>query len=209
MSERDRHHRLDAELRTLFEAGDLDATATLFLRHYGPHIMAFLIDRTRNPTTAADVFGQFAEDFWSGLPNFRWQASLRAWAFTLARNAAYQQAHAADNRVERNVTLPPDSQFNLEFRRCQSTVRQYLMTKTKTRFRDLVQRHLDEEDLLLLVLRVDQALSWTELVAVLHPSEGPKSAEQEQRLSANLRKRFSRLKDRLRTLAVSEGLLEE
>jgi RNA polymerase sigma-70 factor (ECF subfamily) len=72
------HEQLEQELRDHFERGDLERTATLFLDRHGREILGFLLNRTRNPTTSADIFSQFAEDFWKGFPGFSWRSSLRA-----------------------------------------------------------------------------------------------------------------------------------
>ena len=72
--------QFDAELRQIFEQGDLSQTATLFLARYGGEITGFLTNRLRSSTKGGGVFSEFAEDFWKGLPSFTWRSSLRAWA---------------------------------------------------------------------------------------------------------------------------------
>jgi RNA polymerase sigma-70 factor (ECF subfamily) len=61
---------------------------------------------------------------------------------------------------------------------------------------------LDAIEQTLLVLRVDQRLSWEEIADVL---AGPGPGE--SLTPAALRKRYERLKDKLRRLARAEGLL--
>jgi len=53
----------------------------------------------------------------------------------------------------------------------------------------------------LLILRIDRSLSWTEVASVM-------STPEEQVDARTVAKRFQRVKERLRKLAESEGLLQ-
>jgi RNA polymerase sigma-70 factor (ECF subfamily) len=53
----------------------------------------------------------------------------------------------------------------------------------------------------MIILRFDRGLSWTEVAQVLAAGGAPVD-------EAALRKRFERLKKRLRELAIAEGLLD-
>ena len=202
----DSHATFNARLRESFEGGDLDRTATLFIQRYGQELQAFLVDRLRSQSAASEVFSQFAEDLWRGLPTFAWRASMRSWAYTLARNRAYQYRKSPHQQPRRNVTFGADSRFAVELTRLRSATLEHRKTEVKSRIRELRQK-LSEEDQVLLVLRVDRELSFRELAVVLSDEGTDLDDDQVSRLATNLRQRFQKVKKRLRTLAAEEGLL--
>ncbi len=93
---------LEDDVHARCERGDFDGAATLALRALGGEIFGFLLATHRNETTASDAFAAFAEGLWSGLPPFQWNASLRAWAYAVARNVS-RRARRDDARRERRV----------------------------------------------------------------------------------------------------------
>ncbi len=199
------HEDLERELREHWERGDLERTATLFLERYGQEILGFLASRLRNATTSADVFSQFAEDFWKGLPGFSWRSSLRAWAYALARNAAYRHSRAPAQR-QLHQTFGEDSPFGQQVAQHRTNTQLYMKTEVKSRMRELRER-LSEEDQTLLILRVDRKLSWKDLAVAL--SETDAEGAELARKATNLRQRFQHAKSRLRALAVADGLLSD
>jgi RNA polymerase sigma-70 factor, ECF subfamily len=199
------HEQVDRELREHFERGELERTATLFLERYGQEILGFLLSRLRNATTSADVFSQFAEDFWKGLPGFSWRSSLRAWAYALARNAAYRHRQAPAQR-QVHQTFGEESPFAQQVALHRTNTQLYMKSEVKSRMRELRER-LTEEEQTLLILRVDRKLSWKELAVAL--SETDADAAELARKATNFRQRFQQVKHRLRALAVAEGLLPD
>jgi RNA polymerase sigma-70 factor (ECF subfamily) len=194
----------EAAQRQAFEEGSLDEVAARLIERHGAAILAFLRDRLRDDGAAQEVYAQFLEDLWRGLPGFGFRASLRSWAFTLARNAAARQLRDPARRRARNQALPADSRLEPAELLPRSPTPAYKQTLMKERLRDL-RRRLPEEDQTLLVLRVDQRFSWEELLEVLHRPQ----TEGEERVKelARLRQRFKRAKDVLRKLAEAEGLI--
>jgi len=198
------HEQLDAELRQHFERGDYERTATLFLERYGPEISSFLTGRMRSPTKSADVFSQFAEDFWKGLPGFSWRSSLRAWAYALARNAAYRYGKSAGRAAHQ--TFSEDSPFAEQVARHRTNTQLYMQTEVKSRMRAL-REQLAEDEQTLLILRVDRGMSWQDLAVAFSDTE--LDAAELKRQATNLRQRFQKVKRQLRSLAVAEGLLAD
>lgn len=197
--------QFELELRKHFERGDFERIATLFLERYGHELLGFLCDRLHSSTKGADVFSTFAEDFWRGLPGFAWRSSLRAWAYALARNAAYRYTHGEGQN--RHRTFSDDSPFGLELARLRTNTQLHKQTEVKSRMRALRER-LSEEEQTLLILRVDRGMSYKEIAVVLGGSQELDAAEV-ARQAANLRQRFQQVKARLRSLAVEDGLLED
>src|SRR5688572_25981948 len=99
--------RAEAEqsIRALHAAGDLDGATTLAVETYGPELYGFLQALARDEDLAGEAFSTFAEDLWKGLPRFRWESSLRTWAYALARNALHRVRRDPARRAGRNVPL--------------------------------------------------------------------------------------------------------
>jgi RNA polymerase sigma-70 factor (ECF subfamily) len=188
---------LDREVAALRRQGDLEAAATLAIRTLGPEILGYLTALLHDAGDASEVFSQFAEDLWRGLGSFRGEASLRTWAYRLARHAALR--HRRDpyrRRGERFETTQA------------SVVAGSIVASTAIRHEQRAQQlaklrsKLAEDEQTLLILRVDRGLSWSEVAEVLRGDDGVRPEE------AALRKRFERLKDKLAKAAREEGLIE-
>ena len=67
---------------------------------------------------------------------------------------------------------------------------------------------LSQDERTLLILRIDRGLSWSEVAVVLLGPNGDMDEEAIGREAAACRKRFERVKARLRKMADAAGLLE-
>lgn len=185
---------LEPKLRTLHDAGDLPAVATLAVRGYGPEILGYLYAIARDEQRATDAFATFLEDLWFGIPKFAWRSSLRTWLYVIARNAFTRQLRDAA-RGRRGVPLSQVPELAEIAERTRTTT----MTFLRTAARDRVQRlreALDADEQTLLILRVDRKMEWSEIAVVLNGDADDKASIARQ--SAALRKRFERLLLRLR-----------
>jgi RNA polymerase sigma-70 factor (ECF subfamily) len=181
----------------LLEAGDLAAAAEAVVRDYGPQILGYLTSVLRNESDAADVFSQFTEDLWRGLPGFRRECPLRVWAYKVAWHAAAR--HLRDPFRARGRRLE-----TTELSRVADEVRSSVMlgrAVARRRGIDRLRETLAPDEQTLLVLRLDRGLSWREVATVL--AEDGTAVDEPA-----LRKRFERLKERLAAMARDEGLLE-
>jgi RNA polymerase sigma-70 factor (ECF subfamily) len=186
---------LEKELSAHLARGEVDRAATVAIEEYGPAILGYL-GSMLDEDDAQDAFSLFAESLWRGLPGFRWECSLRAWAYRLAWCAVARVMR--DPYRRRGQRLPTSAASRLAASVAASTA---LARQARSdRFRKL-RDALDPEDRTLLVLRLDRELPWDEIVSVLSTESAPVTA-------AALRKRFERLKARLAELARAEGLLE-
>lgn len=195
----------EAEIRALSEAGNNDVATTRALELYADEIGGYLGAFMRSEAHAGDVFSQWAEDVWRGLPNFRWTSSLRTWSYTLARNAAHRFRRSPNNRAQNNLPLEVNSRVSNLVQDVRDSTALFLKTQVKDRMRGL-RDQLEEEDQTLLILRVDRRLDWTEVASVMLEAADPEPTAVKQKAAA-LRKRFERLKRRLRELAEAEGVL--
>ncbi|MFO0582077.1 MAG: sigma-70 family RNA polymerase sigma factor [Anaeromyxobacter sp.] len=186
---------LEGQIREELAAGQQATAATRALEALGPGVLGYLFSMLE-PDDARDAFSLFAEDLWKGLPGFRFECSLRGWAYRVAYRAAarvmregykVRREHLPTSMASRlAASIAPDSGLEPGSRR--------------DRLAQL-RSELSPEDRTLLVLRVDRGLEWDEVAAAL--------AETGEDVSpAALRKRFERLKDRLAGLARERGLVD-
>jgi RNA polymerase sigma-70 factor (ECF subfamily) len=184
----------EERIASLLAAGDPEGAATAALERYGPSVLGYLCSLL-DEDDAHDAFSLFAEDLWRGLPSFRGECSLRAWAFRLAWHASCRVRR--DPYRARGRRLPSSAASRLAASVAASTVYTGSRREGLRRLRE----QLEPEDQTLLVLRVDRELEWDEVAAVLSGENG------EIVTAPALRKRFERLKDKLAELARAEGLL--
>lgn len=196
----------EARIRAACERRDYSDAATLTIASYGEEILAFLIARLRNPASGEDVYGAFVEKLWRGLPAFEWRSSIRSWAYRLARNAANDHATSPHNRPRHNLALTQQPALLQLVDRARTTTRAYLRTEVKDRVRDL-RDQLPPDDQMLLFLRVDRDMTWRDLALAMADGAEPLDGEALDKEASRLRKRFERVKDRIRELAEAEGLL--
>ncbi len=183
-----------------------EAAAVGTLNAYGAEIVGFLTFKLKSVPEAHEVFSMFSEDLWIGLPQFSWRCSMRTWVYTLARNAASRYRSAAYRRREHGGDeFATASGVEQAIARVRSATHEYQKTDVKDRFR-LLRDELDEEDQMLLVLRVDRNLSWRDL-ALAMTGDIELTEEALDKEAARLRKAFERVKGELRRLAQREGLL--
>jgi RNA polymerase sigma-70 factor (ECF subfamily) len=186
---------IEERIEELLARGDTRGAATEAIRSFGPRVLGYLRAILRNPSDADEAFSIFAESLWRGIGTFRHECAFRTWAYTLAWNAA---ARLRDDAYRRHArTLGPTAASELaDAIRTTSALRHERQVSAMERLREA----LTPEEQSILVLRIDQGLSWEEVALVLHGSGG--SAE-----TAALRKRFERLKARLAQMARDSGLL--
>jgi RNA polymerase sigma-70 factor (ECF subfamily) len=196
---------IEALIRAAWDANDHEGAAALTIEHYGPELLGFLINLTRDAPVASELFGQFSEDFWRTWQRFEWRCSVRTWAYTLARRTATR--HLARERRHEQHAAPLGSQLSLAVERVRTATMAYQRTDVKDRFQEL-RAQLPEEDQALLILRVDRDLSWLELAEIMLGSESEPNSEQLKTEAARLRKRFQLAKARLRELVEEAGLLD-
>ncbi len=188
-------NELEARVRERCEAGDIDGGLTAAIEGYGPELYGFLLGLAHDRTRADDAFAAACERMWKGLPAFRWTSTLRVWAYQIARNE-FLRAMRDVTRARRQVPLSQVPSVNLAFERVRSTTPPHEQTAVKDRFAEL-RASLDPDDHMLLGLRIDRRMSWSEIVDILGSGD-PATATRE---AAGLRKKFERLKERLREQA--------
>lgn len=170
---------------------------------YGGEVLGFLHAVARDEDLASEAFSVFSEDLLRGLPGFRWDASLRTWAYALARNALHRLRRDPRRRARNNIPLSnPGADISAIVDQVRTQTLPFLRTSVKDELRRL-REALDPDDHALLVLRIDRKMSWKDIARALPGEE----AEELDRRAATLRKRFERAKTMLRELASARGII--
>jgi RNA polymerase sigma-70 factor (ECF subfamily) len=189
---------VETKLAEHIAALDWSGAVTLALRAYGPTILSYHRGVLLDEDAADDVFAHFSERLWRGIKSFRGESSFGTWAYRLAWVAVKQHKRALARRREDRLSSGAMSGLVQQ-------VREQTNLIYRTDVRDqwaTIKASLDEDERSLLLLRVDRRLSWKEIEAVMADS-GETSGE------AALRKRFERLREKLRVLAKKHGLRED
>jgi RNA polymerase sigma-70 factor, ECF subfamily len=181
---------LETRVLERVDAGDVSGAATLAIRGYGPQILGYLTAVLRSDDRAADAFALFSEHLWQGLGAFRRASSLRTWAYKLAVHAAVDVARDASRHRGDPLASSLASSLAEQVR---TETAAFLRTENKTAVQKLREElTLDEQTLL--ILRIDRGLEWEEVADAVGVE------------SATLRKRFERVKEKLRDLAKERGV---
>ncbi len=187
---------LEKVIRTHLDGGALEQAASAAVRGYGPQILGWM--RSSMPAgDADDAFGIFCESLWKQLGSFRGESSLLTWAYHLAMGASRRVI--ADPYRKRGGALAT-AEMEALAQEVRSTTAVHLRQSTADAMTKL-RSQLDFEEQTLLILRVDRDLSWTDIATIMSEQGKPAS-------EPALRKRFERLKAKIKQLAVDEGLLK-
>ena len=199
---------LEAKARVAWEQGDHEKVAEVVLNGYGSELYSFVLGQVHGDASQADdVFSQFSEDFWRGLPGFEWRCSIRAWSYKLSRHACIRYWRSGHKRWERCAPVTLESLVDEIEQRARSTTRVHMRTAVKDKVREL-RDQLDQADRDLLTLRVDRGLSWRDVAFALRSVDEAGSGDDElRRFEAALRQRFVEVKRQIKALARAAGLV--
>jgi RNA polymerase sigma-70 factor (ECF subfamily) len=193
----------EREIRAKLETSGARDAAAAAIELYGGEVLGFLHAVARDEDLASEAFSAFSEDLLRGLPGFRWDASLRTWAYALARNALHRLRRDPRRRARNNVPLSnPGADISAIVEQVRTATLPFLRTSVKDELRRL-REALDPDDHALLVLRIDRKMSWRDIARALPGEE----TEEVDRRAATLRKRFERAKTMLRELATARGII--
>jgi RNA polymerase sigma-70 factor (ECF subfamily) len=188
---------IDRDVAERLARGAVDEAASLALRTLGPAILGWLRAVVRDRDDADDAFARFAENLWASLSSFRHECSLKTWAYRLAWQAALRVLEDPYRRRRERLPTSEATRIADEVRSRTSLERDDVAARRVEKLKAALQP--DEHTMI--ILRFDRGLSWTEVAEVLAAGGAPVD-------EAALRKRFERLKKKLRELAVAEGLLD-
>lgn len=187
----------DAVATALLAAGRSRAAAEEVIRAHAGRIRQYLLAILRDRDAADDASSLWCEWVLRGIAGYRGDAPLRTWAYGVAHNAARRVRSDAFRR--RRCSLSRARSSRLPDPPPSSAARR----ERTGRVLEAIRARLSLDDQGLLALRVDHALDWDAVAAILSPQPGEPPIR-----AAALRKRFERLKERIRRLARAAGALE-
>jgi RNA polymerase sigma factor (sigma-70 family) len=191
---------VEAGIKAAWDRKDFDGAISMALERYGDELFGFLMGLARDQTQAEDAFSAACERMWRGLPAFRWESSLRVWAYRVSRNEFLRTTRDVA-RARKGVPISQVASIQKAIDRARTTTPPEERTEVKDRFAEL-RAELDPEDLMLLGLRIERKMAWADIAKVLAAADDePRDTPPDAREVATLRKRFARLKDRLRERA--------
>jgi RNA polymerase sigma-70 factor (ECF subfamily) len=185
----------DRELRNLVAGGEIDRATEESIRYYGPELLGWLHSVLPAEADAQDAFSALSVELWKSLKRFDGRCSMRTWCYMLARQAAARIRNQP--RREREVLVSSIPSLVAAVTHVWSTTRRREQVAGDVYAE--MRQSLDDEDQTLLVLRVDRGMPWRDIAQVLLGEEA--DAAELDRKAALLRKRFARIKERLRELA--------
>ncbi|HET9596579.1 MAG TPA: sigma-70 family RNA polymerase sigma factor [Anaeromyxobacteraceae bacterium] len=183
-------------MRDLLAAGRFSAAADVIMRELGSFVRRYLRSILRDDADADEAFSSFGEALVRGLVQFRGESAVKTWVLRLAVHEAYDVRTTPWRRRTRRLGTAEASALADEVRG--STAPRLERHRLAV---DRLREHLAPEDQALLVMRVDQELSWAEISDVL-------AGAGEEVSPAALSKRYERIRKRLGDLATRGGLLE-
>ncbi len=195
----------DDDIRAMVEAGSVGDAVEAIVARYGAGIYGYIRRVVGDDATAADGFQVFSVRLWQSVEGFRWEGSLKGWLYVIARNAAYRGLE--DPFRKRGERLGTQEEAALAARWTRTATQQWQRTEEKGRLWEAVAT-LPTQDQELLVLRLGRGLSWKEIATVfVERDEGsePASGGDARAEASRLRKRFERLKGRLRGVMSPSG----
>lgn len=170
----------DGQVRSLVLRGKEREAANQLVSLYGPELQVFLHRVLGEVALVDEAYSATCERLWRGLPSFRWESSLRSWCYVIARREASRTRTRARARSNETTLSAAEGVPAVETHASVSTTRRAQL--------DSLRAALSDEDRDLLVLRVEQELSWKEIASAFLEEDG--EVDQIERESARLRQRF-------------------
>lgn len=187
---------LDAAVAAWCTRGDVGEAVSAILRELGPGLGGYLAAILRNDDDAHDVLAEVAVQLLTALPRFRGDSTVKTWTYRIAWRTAMRHRHHPQRRRITALRSSLVGQVAAEVRRSTAAYR-----RTASRhWLERIRAELAPADQSLLTLRLDRGMSWTEVAQVMGGGDAASDV-------AALRKRYERIKDRLRKAAARDGLL--
>jgi RNA polymerase sigma factor (sigma-70 family) len=157
---------------------------------YGPEVSGFFAGTLRDDGAAFEAFQEWSVKVWEGLPSFRWTSSVRVWAFSIAHRTLQGLRRSRGRKLKREAWLDTNDALELSAA---------VWTRTRPHERTDAKNWLTRQiealpaiDRQLLILRIEQEMTYAEIAAVLGAEPGKGDP------AARLRKRCERLINKLR-----------
>ncbi|MBL8954324.1 MAG: sigma-70 family RNA polymerase sigma factor [Myxococcaceae bacterium] len=179
----------EAHAKALHGDGAFDACAAEALRLYGAEVEGYVRATVPARVDPDEVWAATCAAMVEGLPRFQWRSTLRTWLYQVARFTLRQlgdQARRVEGVPLSQVTRPSKLEARV-------SVKPSFLSETVQAKLGELREGLDEEDRTLLYLRIERDLPWRDIAELL-----VEQGEDVDARAAALRKRFERVKQRLR-----------
>jgi RNA polymerase sigma-70 factor (ECF subfamily) len=186
---------LDARVTALLATGDHASAAAAVVRDLGPAICGYLVAVLHSDDDGREVFAETCEQLLLSIERFRGDSSVKTWAYRIAWRTAMRWKSDGFRRRVRPLVTGEESALAAAVR---DSTAAYQRSEAKG-WLSQVRDALSPDEQSLLILRLDRDMSWSDVAAVM----GDRGDD-----AARWRKRYERLKDKLRTWAERDGLLE-
>lgn len=172
----------------------LEDVFNLILGEYGHELIGYFRARTFDVARSEDVYQQWCLRVWRYLGSFRGDSTIRTWLYCLARSCLRQYANTShqNDSIDQNQL----EQMPAKLLRTQTSL--WRKTESKNKLWEVCKSLSDEEQELLL-LRVMRRMSWADIAFIVNEDKDLDD-ETLKREAAALRKRYSRLKEHLKSL---------
>lgn len=164
----DEEHRI-AEL---LKGGNVRAAAAALYRAYSSEIFRFLWHRFDEEADAEDACAECFANIFQALPEFRFEASFRTWAYRIARNAASYRRRTDGRWRERFVHDASTAAEMVAAAARRESTAAYKLTRNKDALRgmraEVVKEPLVHDIFALLECR----MSWDEITAICSAQTG-------------------------------------
>ena len=187
------HDDPEAPVLALLDDGQQEAAASALLELYGGELSSYLIGVARNPDVGQDLYQETCVKIWRGLARFQRNSSLRTWCYAIARNNWLSWAR----RPSRTERLNTEDHARLPGALSRTATQQWRKTEVKQWLWDAI-ADFPEDDQSLVMLRLGREMRWTDIARIITDGVDPDDPKALKRHAAALRKRYQRLKDKLR-----------
>ena len=184
-----RWKELEGRVRALLDSDAYDAAVTLVIEVLGPDVLDYFRTALQEDE-AQDALQYWSQEVWRFLRQFRWEGSLRGWAYQVARRSMYRILRRGYRTREEHLSSSAISRVGPMVGASRGS------TAEQQRGLEMLRANLDPEDQELLTLRIDRELEWEEIAGVLDST------------AVVLRKRYERLTKRLVQMARDRGLID-
>lgn len=192
----ERDGELERQVLAWVQAGDAHAAAERVVRELGPDLLGYLNAVLSSEEDAREVFAELSADLLSALARFRGEGSLKSFTYRMAWRLAMRMRRSPARRRMRALGSHEASALPIEGRVSTAAYRRTGPQDWLSQMR----ASLSPFEQSLLTLRVDRELAWDEVARVMGLPGGTDE-------TARLRKRFERIKEKLRSAAERDGIL--
>ncbi len=191
------HQHTDAQIVAMVAQGETKDAMEAIVDVHGGAIFGYLLGLSKDEDLAMEVFQNFCVDVLAGLGSFGGRSALRTWLHAVARNAFFKFQRRASHKRERQLETQQEAALRAQWGRTATAI--WRRTSARGWLWEQIQAFPDE-DRELLMLRIAQNMSWKEIAQVTAQADIAEDPAAFKARTAALRKRFERLKKKLRQL---------